>query len=268
MRVLIVALLLVAAFAKHPVNQEIVDEIKRSAKLWQPSEVADNYFNAHTEESIISMMGTKIDLERDVEKANELGLTGFNIEPTEAVPADFDSREAWSECPFDIKDQGQCGSCWAFGAVETLEDRLCIKSEGAFIADLSEQNVVSCDYVGFGCSGGWPISAFGYLSLVGTPTEECVPYTSGQSGEAWGCSYSCEDETVSNKRHTCKYPWINFTTKGIKNEIAARGPVETGFSVYEDFINYKSGIYSHTTGKNLGGHAVKIMGWGVEEGEY
>ena len=42
------------------------------------------------------------------------------------------------------------------------------------------------------------------------------------------------------------------------------GPVQTGFSVYQDFINYKSGVYQHTTGSFLGGHAVKIVGWGVE----
>jgi cathepsin B len=38
--------------------------------------------------------------------------------------------------------------------------------------------------------------------------------------------------------------------------------METGFTVYEDFMNYKNGVYSHTTGKQLGGHAVKIVGWG------
>ena len=40
------------------------------------------------------------------------------------------------------------------------------------------------------------------------------------------------------------------------------GPVETGFMVYEDFYNYKSGIYSYVSGSLLGGHAVKIIGWG------
>jgi len=44
------------------------------------------------------------------------------------------------------------------------------------------------------------------------------------------------------------------------------GPVETGFTVYEDFMGYESGIYRHTSGGVLGGHAVKIVGWGVENG--
>jgi cathepsin B len=42
------------------------------------------------------------------------------------------------------------------------------------------------------------------------------------------------------------------------------GPVEASFTVYEDFLAYKTGVYKHTTGSALGGHAIKIFGWGVE----
>lgn len=42
------------------------------------------------------------------------------------------------------------------------------------------------------------------------------------------------------------------------------GPAECAFTVYEDFLTYKTGVYVHKTGKALGGHAVKMMGWGVE----
>jgi len=47
-------------------------------------------------------------------------------------------------------------------------------------------------------------------------------------------------------------------------EIMANGPVETGFTVYRDFYNYTGGIYQHLSGSAMGGHAVKIIGWGVE----
>ena len=264
--VLLVLLIAVATQARSPVNKEIVEEIKRSTKLWTPVEPEDNLFKFHTEEQIIGMLGTKIDQERDRQIAKDMGITGLDDEGTLEVPTAFDSREQWNFCPFDIKDQGQCGSCWAFGAVEAFEDRVCISTKGDMKADLSEQNMVSCDWVGFGCSGGWPISSFAYLSLLGVPTEECQPYHSGQTGEAWGCTYECENKTVSNKRYRWKYPWINFTTSGIKSEIFARGPVETAFWVYEDFMSYQKGIYHYTTGSFLGGHAVKIVGWGVEQG--
>ena len=52
----------------------------------------------------------------------------------------------------------------------------------------------------------------------------------------------------------------------LKEDILTYGPIETGFYVYDDFMNYKSGIYKRTKGSVLkGGHAVKIIGWGKEE---
>ena len=42
------------------------------------------------------------------------------------------------------------------------------------------------------------------------------------------------------------------------------GPVEAAFTVFEDFPNYKTGVYQHVTGGALGGHAIRILGWGVE----
>jgi len=50
-------------------------------------------------------------------------------------------------------------------------------------------------------------------------------------------------------------------------KIFKNGPVETAFTVYEDFLTYKSGVYHHTSGSELGGHAVKILGWGIENGD-
>ncbi len=49
-------------------------------------------------------------------------------------------------------------------------------------------------------------------------------------------------------------------------EIYQHGSVEVALSVYEDFLNYKSGVYKHVKGSYLGGHAVKMIGWGVENG--
>merc|ERR1740139_1443483 len=53
---------------------------------------------------------------------------------------------------------------------------------------------------------------------------------------------------------------------GIQKMIMSGGPVETAFTVYEDFENYDGGIYHHVTGGEAGGHAVKMVGWGVEGG--
>jgi len=55
--------------------------------------------------------------------------------------------------------------------------------------------------------------------------------------------------------------------EGIKEEVSTNGPMETGFMVYKDFMAYKSGVYKHVSGEELGGHAVAIIGYGTEGGE-
>jgi cathepsin B len=50
----------------------------------------------------------------------------------------------------------------------------------------------------------------------------------------------------------------------IQQELMTNGPVEAAFTVYSDFPTYKSGVYHHVSGSYLGGHAVKILGWGVD----
>lgn len=268
MKAVVLMLVVALALASHPVNEEIVASIREKTDLWTPHDVEDNKFSHYSEEALIAMMGTRIDEERDERLAKEMGITGIHDEVNADLPDSFDSREQWGDiCPFPIKDQAHCGSCWAFGAVGAFQDRACIVSEGGFTERLSEQHMVSCDYVGLGCSGGWPLSAFGYLTLMGVPTEACQPYTSGETGSAWGCRSRCEDNNTDNKKYRCKLPNMKTRNKTIKKEIMTNGPVETTMMVYEDFMNYREGVYHHVDGKFLGGHAIKLVGWGqTEEG--
>jgi cathepsin B len=265
--ILIALMLLSAAFASHPISKEIVEKIKNSTTQWWPSEPENNVFQFHNEEQITAMLGTNIDIERDIKVAQERELFNYSMESLEVIPIQFDSRNEWGDiCPFHIKDQGQCGSDWAFGAVETLEDRICIQSKGFYTFDLSEQHLVTCDRASFGCSGGFPLSAFVSLTIFGVPTEECQPYTAGKSEEDMDCKSSCDDSSVSNQKYRCESAKLNNSTNGIKEEIKANGPVETTMMVYEDFMNYEGGIYTHVAGKLLGGHAIKLVGWGIHEG--
>ena len=59
------------------------------------------------------------------------------------IPVSFDGREKWSYCQSmtDIRDQGECGSCWAFGAVEAMSDRICIATQGATQVNISAENL-------------------------------------------------------------------------------------------------------------------------------
>lgn len=56
---------------------------------------------------------------------------------------------------------------------------------------------------------------------------------------------------------------VGTTVAAIQTEIMTNGPIEVAFDVYEDFFSYTSGVYQHETGGLAGGHAVKMIGWGL-----
>ena len=131
---------------------------------------------------------------------------------------------------------------------------------------LSPEDLVACDKSDMGCNGGWLDHAWNYLEKTGAVTDTCFPYTSG-SGSVPKCAAKCVDGS-DYKKYKCKKGSVveATTVDQIKAEIFTNGPMETGFMVYQDFMNYKSGIYKYTSGGLLGGHAVKMLGWGSENG--
>jgi cathepsin B len=186
---------------------------------------------------------------------------------TADLPTHFNSAEQWPDCVHAIRNQGHCGSCWAHAASEVLSDRFCIASSGKVNVVLSPQYLVSCDYIDFGCNGGTLIASWTFLRFFGVVTDSCRPYTAGQ-GVVDSCpifSWTCADNSTFTKYYASTYYFFSSVER-IKRNILEKGPVETGFMVYEDFLSYKSGIYKQTSDKLLGGHAVKITGWGEEEG--
>jgi len=185
-----------------------------------------------------------------------------NTEIVGDIPAEFDARKEWPNCIHPIRDQGQCGSCWAFGAVESFEDRACILTQGQTNTVFSEQTMVSCDKTDYGCNGGYLQNAWKFLENTGVTTEKCQPYVSG-SGQEPACSKTCKDSS------TIKYYQVKKGTSKtvssvsqMQTAIMTDGPLEASFSVYQDFFSYKSGVYKHKSGGLAGGHAIKVLGWG------
>lgn len=72
---------------------------------------------------------------------------------------------------------------------------------------------------------------------------------------------------VADDHHFAESSYSVRGVDNIKAELAAHGTLTAAFTVYEDFLAYKSGVYSHQTGSALGGHAIKVIGWGTENGE-
>ena len=177
------------------------------------------------------------------------------------APDSFDSRVQWPGAVHPIRDQGACGSCWAFGATEVLSDRLYIASKGTVDVVLSPQYLVNCNgFPNQGCNGGILLFAWSFLKSNGVPADNCVPYTALDQT----CSSTCADgSSVKSQVYKAASASSFKTPAAIQAEILTNGPIEVQFTVYRDFLSYTSGIYVHTTGEELGGHAVKAIGWGV-----
>ena len=250
--ILISILLLAYATAEmHPVNSEIVAEIKRTA-TWTPMEPEDNPFAFVPVETIKAMMGTKLTV--PVDTAEDLGFT-----PND----EFDARKKWGSKVHPIRNQGQCGSCWAFGATEALSDRFAIEKNVDVV--LSPQHLVSCDKGNYGCQGGYLGKAWSFMQKTGVVSDKCYPYTSGTSGQTGSCKSSCQDGSAFKPYKAGSYSEGGSVTKTMQS-LQQEGPVEAAFQVYQDFMSYKSGVYEHKTGGLLGGHAIKCIGWGTEGG--
>jgi cathepsin B len=183
-----------------------------------------------------------------------------------AIPKSFNAYDKWPQCKHPIRDQGQCGSCWAFGASETLSDRVCIASKAKENIVLSPQYLVSCSRLNLGCNGGNLALAWWYMGYHGIVPDSCVPYVAF-NGTSEMCPIKCVDGTPLDLFRVKLLSIKTFKNPDtIKLEIMTNGPIETAFMVYQDFMYYKGGIYKHISGGLLGGHAVKIIGWGKENG--
>ena len=207
------------------------------------------------------------------------------------LPSSFDWRERHGVTP--IKDQGSCGSCWAFSTVGTMEANIQIKDATA--EDLSEQFLVSCNTGGgtgsypWGCDGG--CFAFDYFmdrvspgqSEAGAVTEEEKPYVESSfdpdtDTEAPCCGstpcpfdhqwkiseWSCVDENaegpscISYKGSGCpRMPSIY----DIKEAIMRYGPISAGVFVGGGFQNYKNGVFETDEFYGWINHAIVLVGW-------
>ncbi|KJH52410.1 papain family cysteine protease [Dictyocaulus viviparus] len=215
-----------------------------------------------------------------------------NEEDTAGIPESFDARTHWPHCPSIslIRDQADCGSCWAFAVGESISDRVCIATDANKTAEFSVEDILTCcDECGFGCDGGFPDAAWEYFVSTGVVTgglygtkNACRPYEISPCGNHPNETFyrNCTGVSTPSCKTSCQkgYPvsYKDDKTRGrksynlansvsaIQKDILKHGPLVATFSVYEDFMYYKKGIYRYTHGGYEGGHAVRILGWGVE----
>ena len=249
-------------FDKEPfVTQQTLDE-QAKVSSFEVYSYEEHPFKNWSKNELKSLFGLHSMSLRDTSSIK------YDLSATSDLPESFDSRTQWPDCIHPIRNQGHCGSCWAHAASEVLSDRFCIASNGAVNVVLSPEDMVSCDYFDLGCNGGRLTMSWVYLRLFGIVSDSCKPYTSGD-GKVEKCPFftkKCKNSEEVYKKYHAKNFYSLTSIDDIKNNLVQHGPVETGFSVFDDFINYKSGIYRKSpNAKFLGGHAVKIVGWGKED---
>lgn len=173
---------------------------------------------------------------------------------------------------------------------------MCIETKGNITARLSAEHMLGCCHTcGYGCASGFPWAAWKWLVTDGVvsggvfgdrnwcsayslhPCEHYVNATAERPKcdkplATPACPAACDAGTAyktafADDRHKFASTYsVSSDSDQIRTEIITRGPVTATMNVYEDFLYYKSGVYVAASGEELGGHAVKILGWGAEGG--
>ena len=171
------------------------------------------------------------------------------------LPNSMDWRDKDIVTP--IKNQQQCGSCWAFSAVGSMEGQHALKTGN--LVSLSESQIVDCDVNGSdaGCSGGFMDGAFKYvIAQGGIDTEESYPYDPQ------------DDPCIFNKSNIgatfSGYKDVKGGELGLKKAVADIGPISVAIDASSSqFQFYKKGVYYDSTcSSSMLDHGVLVVGYG------
>jgi len=198
--------------------------------------------------------------------ANILPVTA-EIVKTENTPKMFELPDYFNWRDIDgtdfttlIKTQGQCPSCEAYGLVAALETIIQYQVGYPFDCDLSEAHLFF--YPGGTCEWGVNVShAADYLVEYGVPDEGCFPDPLRSYDSPFESVPGWEERTVKIE----SWGWIENDEDAIKSALIEYGPLVICFPVYEDFMNYKRGVYRHRWGDRTGGHLVALVGYDDNE---
>ncbi|MCX7823504.1 MAG: DUF4214 domain-containing protein [Syntrophobacterales bacterium] len=191
--------------------------------------------------------------------------TGTTPPLGQSLPSSYDLRPRLTA----VKDQGECGSCWAFATVGVLEGLIKMRSGAA--TDLSEQFLVSCNRDGWSCDGGW--FAHDYhkdkvareQSQAGAVVEQDMPYTA-TNGACFAIPshpYSISNWGYANAASSM--PSVN----DIKQALYNYGPLAAAVCVGRAFQSYRGGIFETDESSVCQGsvnHAIVLVGWDDSQG--
>jgi len=240
--------------------ETIRSDIKRTGALWDAGLNPIALLDDDQKKELLGMIAGPKDI------ADMNSRDSKTTAATTGLPDFFDWRSANGKNYITpVRDQGLCGSCWAFSAVAVLEGEVnAYYNNPSINLDLSEQDLVSC-FNGPGCEGATSyqlaVLYSSYYHKYGVATESCFPYSATNNA----CANKCPAWQVDAWKIK-GYQAVSLSVDSLKQALIAHGPIEVGMTVYNDFFAYTSGIYQHTTEETAGHHAVTIVGYGVYDG--
>lgn len=286
-------------FRTPALDSKIVDAINNMQTTWK-AEISFRFANASVAD-VKKLLGTVLPGEVGYDEP-VLEKKVFKTADS-AIPDSFDVREAWPACAEvtgRVRDQSNCGSCWSFGSTEAFNDRYCIAtgdSKTVFSAEDTNSccSGATCSF-SMGCNGGQPSGAWNWFTKVGVSSggdyadigsgSSCKPYSLQSCAHHVDppegmvacstlpeystpkCKSACSETAYGTKyaddKHKASSSYSVKTVANMQKELMEKGTLSVSMTVYEDFEAYSSGVYQHKTGKNLGGHAIKMVGWGVD----
>jgi len=251
-------------FANFVKNVREIEEHNKSNKSWKKS---INRFADMTHEEFNQIMNGYITMPSP---AGAMAATkDINMKD---LPASVDWRDSGAISA--VKDQGYCGSCWAFATIEIIESYLQINS-GKTVEELSAQHITSCTPNELkcggsgGCQGSIPQLGLVYTQLFGLTMEADYPYTSGNSGSTGSCNYDANSmDAPTTLRGYELLPRNNY--EAVMNHLANVGPLSVAVDA-SSWSFYSGGIFdSCSYSQNIEiNHAVQLVGYGSDsDGDY
>jgi cathepsin C len=223
-------------------------------------------------------------------KTDDESLIYFWDVPGEAIPSealpdhwDWSDINGVSYVTDKIRDQGNCGSCYAITTAEMLESRLRVLTNNKFKDYLSEQYLISCSFYTEGCDGGYPTLLNKFIQEFGVVKDECMEY----KGQGIECHSECKSK---EKIGVSDYYYIGgyygaTDEESMMKELRARGPVIADFKPDSEYLFYSNGIYTSISHRSADvfisddsmrdynvdwekvTHSSLLVGWGEENGE-